>query len=199
MKALCSQPHHVFTPYELSQIILKLLTLLSATATIDYIVQPIEEEVKIQVKTKVDDGGRPSQSSIHELDISNHANFDWGDMEPDIDVVEQVETKTDDGGRPSQGSIDDLDISNHANFDWGDMEPVDDRVNPKSSSQAPLKKVYSKSSSDLKAQDDHVSGQAFLENRNRKSSSDLKDYYMSSLTFLKSSNRKSSSDLKSQS
>jgi hypothetical protein len=200
MKALCSQPHHVFTPYELSQIILKLLTLLSATATIDYIVQPIEEDVKIQVKTKTDDGGRPSQSSINDLDISNHANFDWGDMEPDIDVVEQVETKTDDGGRPTQGSIDDLDISNHANFDWGDMEPVDDRVNPKSSSQATLRKVYSKSSSDLKAQDDHVSGRAFLKSSNRRSSGDLKaqDYHMSSQTFLKSSNRKSSCDLKTQ-
>ncbi|KAL7514961.1 hypothetical protein ACHAXN_012235, partial [Cyclotella atomus] len=167
MKALCSQPHHVFTQYELSQIILKLLTLLSATVTIAYIVQPIdcitreEEEVKYQVKTKTDDGDRPSQSSTHDLDISNHANFDWGDMEPDTDEVQQVETKTDDGGRPSQSSIEDLasqssieglDISNHANFDWGETEPEDNHVDAKSStSPTPLKKVYSKSSSDLKA------------------------------------------------
>jgi hypothetical protein len=190
MKALCSQPHHVFTQYELSQIILKLLTLLSATVTIDYIVQPIdcitreEEEVKYQVKTKTDDGDRPSQSSTHDLDISNHANFDWGDMEQDTDEVQQVETKTDDGGRPSQSSIEDLasqssiedlDISNHANFDWGETEPEDNHVDAKSStSPTPLKKVYSKSSSDLKALEYLVSTQAILKSSNRKSSSDLK-------------------------
>lgn len=131
MKELLALKHNGFTPYEMSQIILKLLTLLSATVTIDYIVEPTipASNGASKVKTKKEDGCRLAQDIIHDLDVSNHANIDW-------DIQEepgQVKTKTEDGGRlsdhslkssASQSSLDTLDVSSHANLDWGELDEM---------------------------------------------------------------------------
>ena len=83
MKSLSSLKYSGFTPFELSQIILKLLTLLSATVTISHTDRNSRSTTNENSDDSKDtDSTTAGNKMLHRKDsVSKHENLDWGELE----------------------------------------------------------------------------------------------------------------------